>query len=267
MDVGRRTTRPRSAASWSSRARHPEPRRLHDVPPMIDEHGNDLDGDLRPRDAARRRSPAPPAATTGGASRSSPDAEEFQRFLQAREFPAPLDVLDTAVDRRGFLQLMGASLALAGLGACTRQPTEKIVPYVQAPEQIVPGEPLFFATRDSARRLRHRPAGREPHGPADQDRGQSRASGEPRRDRRAHAGVGARALRSRSLAGGHARRRDPPVERLRRRAHRCAEAPRAHGRRRAPHPHRDRHLADARRRSCARCSPRTRRRAGISTSR
>ena len=41
---------------------------------------------------------------------------------------------------------MGASLALAGVTACTRQPAEKIVPYVRQPEEIVPGRPLFFAT-------------------------------------------------------------------------------------------------------------------------
>jgi molybdopterin-containing oxidoreductase family iron-sulfur binding subunit len=42
---------------------------------------------------------------------------------------------------------MGASLALAGLtSACTRQPEEKIVPYVKMPEEIVPGRPLFYAT-------------------------------------------------------------------------------------------------------------------------
>ena len=73
------------------------------------------------------------------------DSEEFQRFLKA-EFPAPLDVLDTAITRRGFLRVMGASLALAGLNACTRQPSEKIVPYVKQPEEIVPGEPLYFAS-------------------------------------------------------------------------------------------------------------------------
>lgn len=50
-----------------------------------------------------------------------------------------------AVNRRHFLQLMGASLALAGLSAC-RRPAETIVPYVRPPEEIVPGEPLFFAT-------------------------------------------------------------------------------------------------------------------------
>ncbi len=73
------------------------------------------------------------------------DTEEFQRFLQA-EFPAPLAVLDTTVSRRSFLRVMGASLALAGLNACTRQPSEKIVPYVKQPEEIVPGAPLYFAT-------------------------------------------------------------------------------------------------------------------------
>ena len=48
--------------------------------------------------------------------------------------------------RREFMTLMGASLALAGLTACTKQPEEKILPYVRQPEQLVPGRPLFFAT-------------------------------------------------------------------------------------------------------------------------
>ena len=41
---------------------------------------------------------------------------------------------------------MGASLALAGVSACTKQPAEVIVPYVRAPEELVPGKPLFYAT-------------------------------------------------------------------------------------------------------------------------
>jgi molybdopterin-containing oxidoreductase family iron-sulfur binding subunit len=49
------------------------------------------------------------------------------------------------VSRRQFLQLMGAAIALAG-GACTTAPREKIVPYVRAPEALVPGKPLFYAT-------------------------------------------------------------------------------------------------------------------------
>jgi hypothetical protein len=41
---------------------------------------------------------------------------------------------------------MGASLALAGVSACTRQPDEKIIPYVRQPEEVIPGRPLFYAT-------------------------------------------------------------------------------------------------------------------------
>ena len=50
------------------------------------------------------------------------------------------------VSRREFLRLSGATLALAGLGACTKQPLEKIVPYVEQPEIVIPGKPLRFAT-------------------------------------------------------------------------------------------------------------------------
>jgi molybdopterin-containing oxidoreductase family iron-sulfur binding subunit len=66
--------------------------------------------------------------------------------LVHREFPALASEFTDPVGRRRFLQLMGASLALAGAGACTRQPDEKIVPYVRQPEEIVPGRPLYFAT-------------------------------------------------------------------------------------------------------------------------
>src|SRR6266498_1692228 len=52
----------------------------------------------------------------------------------------------SGLDRRELLKFGGVSLALAGLTACTRQPAEKIVPYVRQPEEIVPGKPLFFAT-------------------------------------------------------------------------------------------------------------------------
>ena len=69
---------------------------------------------------------------------------EAGQALLAREFPHAVG--HDAVSRRRFLQLMSASLALAGLAGCTRQPEEKIVPYVRAPEEIVPGKPLFFAT-------------------------------------------------------------------------------------------------------------------------
>ena len=69
----------------------------------------------------------------------------FQNFLE-REFPEQASEWSDPSGRREFLRIMGASLALAGLTACTRQPEEKIVPYVKSPEQVVPGRPLFFAT-------------------------------------------------------------------------------------------------------------------------
>jgi MoCo/4Fe-4S cofactor protein with predicted Tat translocation signal len=69
----------------------------------------------------------------------------FQAFIQ-REFPQQASALGGPVSRRRFLQLMAASLALAGVTACTRQPEEKIMPYVRQPEEIVAGIPLFFAT-------------------------------------------------------------------------------------------------------------------------
>jgi MoCo/4Fe-4S cofactor protein with predicted Tat translocation signal len=71
-----------------------------------------------------------------------PAVEELLR----REFPEQASVFDDPLGRRQFLTLMGASLALAGLTGCTRQPEEKIVPYVKPPEGVVPGRPLFFAT-------------------------------------------------------------------------------------------------------------------------
>lgn len=71
--------------------------------------------------------------------------DEFREFLH-REFPEQAADWPDPVSRRRFLHLMGASLALTGLNACTRQPAEKIVPYVRAPEGLVPGKPLFFAT-------------------------------------------------------------------------------------------------------------------------
>src|SRR3954462_9855041 len=73
------------------------------------------------------------------------DTAEFREFV-AREFPQQAEEWDDPLERRTFLKLMGASLALAGLSGCVYQPPEKIVPYVVQPEEIVPGKPLYFAT-------------------------------------------------------------------------------------------------------------------------
>ncbi len=73
------------------------------------------------------------------------ESEVFEEFLY-REFPRHATPLPTAVTRRNFVKLMGASLALAGLTSCGWRQPEKIVPYVAAPEGIIYGKPLFFAT-------------------------------------------------------------------------------------------------------------------------
>src|SRR5262245_37211215 len=62
------------------------------------------------------------------------------------EFPSEVEAITDPIQRRAFLKLMGASIALAGVTACTRQPVEKIVPYVRQPEELIPGRPMFFAT-------------------------------------------------------------------------------------------------------------------------
>jgi molybdopterin-containing oxidoreductase family iron-sulfur binding subunit len=73
------------------------------------------------------------------------DDPAFQERL-ANEFPSEIEAITDPVERRTFMKLMAASLGLAGVTACTRQPPEKIIPYVRQPEEIVPGRPLFFAT-------------------------------------------------------------------------------------------------------------------------
>ncbi|MFZ0704966.1 MAG: TAT-variant-translocated molybdopterin oxidoreductase [Candidatus Korobacteraceae bacterium] len=63
-----------------------------------------------------------------------------------REFPRQASVWPEGASRRDFLKLMSASMALAGLSACVKQPLEPIVPYVRQPHQLVLGKPLFFAS-------------------------------------------------------------------------------------------------------------------------
>jgi MoCo/4Fe-4S cofactor protein with predicted Tat translocation signal len=74
-------------------------------------------------------------------------SEAFRELVE-QEFPNQVELLSDPITRRRFLMLMGASLALAGLSGCTPAPAprERIVPYVRAPEGIVAGRPLFFAT-------------------------------------------------------------------------------------------------------------------------
>ncbi|GAA5522263.1 TAT-variant-translocated molybdopterin oxidoreductase [Aliifodinibius salicampi] len=70
--------------------------------------------------------------------------EEYEKFVE-REFPENATELNDQVSRRSFLRVMGASIALAGFAAC-RRPVQKIMPYSEEPEDIVPGNPLYYAS-------------------------------------------------------------------------------------------------------------------------
>src|SRR6185436_3430843 len=69
---------------------------------------------------------------------------ESREFLE-REFQEGASELPEGVTRRDMMMLLGASLSLAGLAGC-RRPVEQIVPYVTAPEDVVPGIPRYYAT-------------------------------------------------------------------------------------------------------------------------
>ena len=70
--------------------------------------------------------------------------------LERAESPQGALELDTAdgVTRRGFMGLAGATLAgaSAALTGCIRKPAEFILPYSRRPEDVVPGQPVYFAT-------------------------------------------------------------------------------------------------------------------------
>jgi MoCo/4Fe-4S cofactor protein with predicted Tat translocation signal len=65
--------------------------------------------------------------------------QEFPRQSGSGEWVDPLS-------RRGFMKVMGASFALAGLAGCTKQPDEEIHAYIKQPEDLVLGRPMYFAT-------------------------------------------------------------------------------------------------------------------------
>ncbi len=72
------------------------------------------------------------------------NTEEFQDFVK-HEFPRDVELWLAPMTRRNFLQLMGAGLAMAFFTGC-RKPLKEIIPYNKAPEEIIPGKPLFYAS-------------------------------------------------------------------------------------------------------------------------
>ena len=79
--------------------------------------------------------------------RSLNELAESDEFIETvrHEFPRQAQLLGT-LNRRDFLKVLGASLALGGLTACIPQDQEKILPYSNAPEDLVPGKPMYFAS-------------------------------------------------------------------------------------------------------------------------
>ena len=75
------------------------------------------------------------------------DTPEFRGWLE-REFPqGASEIAGGEVSRRNFLQLMGASMALAGLSLSgCRRPEKHLVPFTRGVEWSIPGKALFFAT-------------------------------------------------------------------------------------------------------------------------
>src|SRR5256886_14183999 len=72
---------------------------------------------------------------------------EFRDWLE-REFPAgAAELSEDEWSRRDFLKLMGASMALAGVGLTScRKPEMHMVPFTNSAEWTVPGKFLYYAT-------------------------------------------------------------------------------------------------------------------------
>ena len=73
---------------------------------------------------------------------------EAQAWLD-REFPAGASELTEGFDRRDFLKLMSASMALAGvgmMGAGCRKPEQKIYPFSKLPDGYIHGTARYYAT-------------------------------------------------------------------------------------------------------------------------
>ena len=75
-------------------------------------------------------------------------AEEHGRAAdpagRTSEFAAPVEPV--TMDRRSFVQLLGAASAFAASAGCFKPPDDKILPYTRQPEEVVPGNPLHYAS-------------------------------------------------------------------------------------------------------------------------
>jgi len=70
--------------------------------------------------------------------------DTYAQYIE-KEFPSGAQEMSDPLTRRNFMNIMGASAALAGLTAC-RMPKEKILPFVKSPKNMIPGTPKYYAT-------------------------------------------------------------------------------------------------------------------------
>src|SRR5437764_3561791 len=138
---------PRSGAASAAKGSGVQPalaaHSRYPVGQRIDGGVSHLSGDI----VGLRRVP-PMSAPGRNYWRSLEELAETPEFAAAveREVPRFRDVLG-ALDRRRFLQLMAASMALGGLSACGPEPNPRqLLPYVEQPPGIVPGRSRYYAT-------------------------------------------------------------------------------------------------------------------------
>ncbi len=79
--------------------------------------------------------------------RSVENRKRTEAYIASIENEFASDLTDiSSMDRQSMLKVMGATIALSGIGISCRRPEEKILPYVKQPEEITPGIPNFYAT-------------------------------------------------------------------------------------------------------------------------
>lgn len=70
----------------------------------------------------------------------------MQPYRNEDEFPESLEADGPGFTRRSFLKAAGFALTGAALAGCQRAPVEQAIPYLRAPEEVVPGRALYYAS-------------------------------------------------------------------------------------------------------------------------
>src|SRR5437867_1895391 len=75
------------------------------------------------------------------------EKQDPKAFDAAKDTEFPFRVEGGVVaGRREIVKFGLAAVAAFGLEGCVRRPAEKIVPYTRAPEQVIPGISMHYAT-------------------------------------------------------------------------------------------------------------------------